>query len=143
MSEEEIDKKIQDLIDKSERMMSTSTEFIGTNIKVSMCEDDKKVLLDLITLCIDLNRNYKKEKEKNKKLETHLKQYLDGELITAKQGKFFEKMIKENYIRKDKLKAIQGELCMQLGSYVRDEASPEQERIAGGINIINKILEGE
>lgn len=81
------------------------------------------------------------EKEKNKELEEHQKQFLDGELITAKQGKFFEKMIKENYIRKDKLKAIQGELCMQLRSYVQNEASPEQERIAGGINIINKILE--
>jgi len=44
--------------------------------------------------------------EHNKELEEHQKQYLDGELITAKQGKFFEKMIKENYIRKDKIKEI-------------------------------------
>ena len=66
MSEEEIDKKIQDLIHKSEIMMSTSTEFIGTDIKVSMSKDDKKVLLDLISLCLDLNREYNKEKEKNK-----------------------------------------------------------------------------
>ena len=44
--------------------------------------------------------------EHNKELEEHQRQYLDGELITAKQGKFFEKMIKENYIRKDKLKEI-------------------------------------
>lgn len=51
--------------------------------------------------------------------------------------------IRSNYILKDKIKEIQGQLCMQLGSYVQNEASPEQERIAGGINIINKILEGE
>ena len=42
--------------------------------------------------------------EKVKQLEEHQKQYLDGELITAKQGKFFEKMIKENYISKDKIR---------------------------------------
>lgn len=99
----------------------------------------EKVYEDNLTLVKELEQ----EKEKNEELEKHQKQYLDGELITAKQGKFSEKMIKENYIRKDKLKAIQGELCMRLGSYVRDEASPEQERIAGGINIINKILKGE
>ena len=46
------------------------------------------------------------EKENNKELEEHQRQYLDGELITAKQGKFFEKMIKENYIRKDKIKKL-------------------------------------
>lgn len=54
-----------------------------------------------------------------------------------------EVLLKQGYISKDKIKKTQGELCMQLGSYVRDEASPEQERIAGGINIINKILKGE
>lgn len=46
------------------------------------------------------------QKEKNKEVEEHQRQYLDGELITAKQGKFFEKMIKENYIRKDKIKEL-------------------------------------
>lgn len=66
------------------------------------------------------------EKEKNKDLQKQLNGAFD-----------------RGFISKDKIKAIQGQLCMQLGSYVRDEASPEQERIAGGINIINKILKGE
>ena len=60
----------------------------------------EKVYEDNLTLAKELEQ----EKEKNKELETHLKQYLDGELITAKQGKFFEKMIKENYISKDKIR---------------------------------------
>lgn len=51
-----------------------------------------------------LRAELEQEKEKNKELEEHQRQYLDGELITAKQGKFFEKIIKENYIRKDKIK---------------------------------------
>lgn len=53
---------------------------------------------------LKLQEELEQEKEKNKELEEHQRQYLDGELITAKQGKFFEKMIKENYIRKDKIK---------------------------------------
>lgn len=32
-----------------------------------------------------------------------------------------------------------GILCKELGSYVRDEATPEQERIAGGINELRKL----
>lgn len=52
----------------------------------------------------ELLRDLDEEKEKNNALKKHQKQYLDGELITAKQGKFFEKMIKENYISKDKIK---------------------------------------
>lgn len=58
----------------------------------------------------ELEEAIKELKEKNKELEEHQKQYLDGELITANQGKFFEKIIKENYIRKDRIRAIMEDL---------------------------------
>lgn len=48
----------------------------------------------------------------------------------------------KDYISKEKLKKIYGKLCMELGSYVRDKATPQQERIAGAMNLLNKILEG-
>ena len=40
---------------------------------------------------------------------------------------------------KEKIKERFGILCMQLGNYVRDNATSEQERIAGGINELRKL----
>ena len=52
-----------------------------------------------------------------------------------------EKQQKElNKVRK-KIEERLGILCMQLGSYERDNATFEQERIAGGINELTKIKE--
>ena len=96
LSEKEIDKKIQDLIHKLEKMMSTSTEFIGTDIKVSMSEDDKKVLLDLISLCLDLNRECNTEKEKNKILSIQIIE--NGKLYdkeTARLGNLIRELLEE------------------------------------------------
>lgn len=40
---------------------------------------------------------------------------------------------------KEKIEERFGILCMQLGSYERDNATSEQERIAGGINELRKL----
>ena len=82
------------------------------------------------------------EKVKNKDLEEKLK--IAAAMLTKET--YSEENEGDNdfdkyYISKDIIKEIQGRLFVQLGSYVRNEASPEQERIAGGINIINEILE--
>lgn len=126
LSEEETIKECEELI--KEINSHKDKDFIGRlYYKNRPVEELLKGLLDL----------YKQEKEKNKELEEKCK-----EVVCVPEGTCF--LLKpKDVISKDKIKAIQGQLIMQLGSYVRDEASPEQERIAGGINIINKILKGE
>ncbi len=39
----------------------------------------------------------------------------------------------------DEIDNMFGEECTKLGSYEKDNATPEKERIAGGINILNKL----
>ena len=83
----------------------------------------------------DIEEKLDKEKYKAEALEKHQKQYLDGELITAKQGKFFEKMIKENYISKDKIK----EIYNILGEY-RHFSTPTNEQIEQNENAVDKAV---
>ena len=75
----------------------------------------------------------------NKVIETtiHDKDMLYLQAIIKEQNERLK-----DYISRDKLKKIYGKLCMELGSYVRDKATPQQERIAGAMNLLNKILEG-
>lgn len=92
----------------------------------------------------DIEEKLDKQKENNKKLMQEYHKRVQEKLdLMYVGGARSETEVKRDYIPKDKIKKLQGQLIMQLGSYVRDEASPEQERIAGGINIINKILKGE
>lgn len=88
-----------------------------------------------------------KEKEKNKELEIELsiRDNINVDKLVEKY-KYYRRLANSyqaNCISKDKIREIQTRLYGQLGSYVQNEAVPEQERIAGGINIINKILKGE
>lgn len=90
----------------------------------------------------------------NEELERVMKSYdtiIDKVIETVSKDKdilYLQAIIKEqnerlkDYISRDKLKKIYGKLCMELGSYVRDKATPQQERIAGAMNLLNKILEG-
>ena len=39
----------------------------------------------------------------------------------------------------DEIENMFSEECIKLGSYEKDNATPEKERIAGGINILNKL----
>lgn len=73
MTEEEMEKKLQDLIHKSESMMSMVTEHVGTGIVCRMSDEDKKTLVDLIAMCLDYRILYMEEKGKNKELELCLK----------------------------------------------------------------------
>lgn len=93
-------KYFEDLVNRYTNLKKIEKSHKEENGKLRV--EFEKVYEDNLTLAHELEQ----EKEKNKELEKHQRQYLDGELITAKQGKFFEKMIKENYIRKDKIKAI-------------------------------------
>ena len=93
------------------------------------------------TLLIKILKDYKKIIEKQQKELEQEKEKNKGLEIRANELNGLAEIVERDYIHKDKIKAIKGQLCMQLGSYVRDEASPKQERIAGAINIINKILE--
>ena len=98
----------------------------------------------LLELYYDNKKELEQEKEKNKELMQEYHKRVQEKLdLMYEGGSISETEVKRDYIPKDKIKAIQGQLIMQLGSYVQNEASPEQERIAGGINIINKILKGE
>ena len=63
----------------------------------------------------DVEEKLDEEKEKNKKLEKHQKQYLDGELITAKQDKMIELLIED----------LQGEGCLNM---TREEIDNFYER---------------
>lgn len=53
-----------------------------------------------------LQEELEQEQDKNKKLEERQKKFDDGELLTAKQCKHFEKMTKEYYIHKDKARKM-------------------------------------
>lgn len=48
-------------------------------------------------------------------------------------------LVNDNNDLYKKINQRYGTLCKELGSYVRDEATPEQERIAGGINELRKL----
>lgn len=82
---------------------------------------------------LKLQKELEQEKEKSENLSFLLNCYTNEYFIE-------KSAVEKEYISKDKIRKIQGELYMELGSYVRNEGTPEQERIAGGINIINKIL---
>jgi len=144
---------------------------LGTKDKIEMYVVESKYFEDLVNRYTNIKEIEKLHQEENgllrqeldmqiehnKELEATLKQTQDSwfedtqkleqekernELFVASGNNInLERHIKNNYISKDKIKELQGWLFVQLGSYVRNEASPEQERIAGGINIINKILE--
>lgn len=97
-------KILLNLIEKQQKELNNLKEIEKTHQEENgkLRVEFEKVYEDNLTLAHELEQ----EKEKNKELEKHQRQYLDGELITAKQGKFFEKMIKENYISKDKIMEI-------------------------------------
>lgn len=96
-----------------------------------------------------------KEKEKNKEFEEIFKQVnaickdkifveeMPYDLIIADtkyfmSGAFYDNFIQKSKVR-EKIEERFGILCMQLGSYERDNATSEQERIAGGINELRKL----
>jgi len=92
----------------------------------------------------NLIKGYKELEEKNFGYTIKIA-LLQAEIIES------EKERKENYIPKSKVKEKieeqYGRLCMELGSYERDNATSHQERIAGGINELRKLrkelLEGD
>ena len=84
---------------------------------------------------------FEKALEKVKQLEEHQKQYLDRELITAKQANFFEKMIKENYISKDKIKEKIEETNSEKLNYSEDEYYLENEVKGYAIDKLKELLE--
>ena len=55
----------------------------------------------------------------------------------------YKNYVENNCIEKskvrEKIEEQYGRLCMELGSYERDNATPHQERIAGGINELRKL----
>ena len=76
--------------------------------------------------------------KRNKELEEECK-YLKEQIPVDKIFYYFYKdFIPKSKVR-EKIEERYGTLCMELGSYVRDEATPEQERIAGGINELRKL----
>lgn len=112
-----------------------------TNAKVIDANTKKEYkVAEAIDGLLDL---YNKEKEKNKILKSYsgnLPENVEMILLTKTD---FERNISDDYISKDKIKEkIEerfGILCMQLGSYERDNATSELERIAGGINELRKL----
>lgn len=59
--------------------------------------------------------------------------------LIEKQQEELNKEKEKNKIIREKIEEKYGKLCMKLGSYVRDEATSEQERIAGAINELGKL----
>lgn len=117
-----VQETILNLIENQQKEMENLKE-----IEKSHQEENGKLRVEL-----------EQEKEKNKELEEHQKQYLDGELITANQGKFFEKMIKENYISKEKIKDFVSKKMKYL--YV-DSCAEDSGKYTAYKNILNLLEE--
>lgn len=137
LSEEETEKKLQNLIHKSEIMMSTTVEHIGTGIICKMSDEDKKTLVDLIAMCLDFRSLYTKEKEKNKELLSVLnKSGLDTIALVND--------VNNNYISKDKIREkmleIERRLRAEYDLYEKaEEKSDAQHAIHRRINMLNFI----
>lgn len=64
MSEEEINEKTQELVDKIEILCSTYTQLLESNEILKISDIDKATLINFTSFCIDLKNLYFKEKEK-------------------------------------------------------------------------------
>ena len=148
MNEEEVIELLKKFANETKKAVEQRSVFDEPNFKkllIKLSKQHYSIFDDILYL-------YQYQKEKNNELLriTHTynatKEYCFPEeykVIVADERYFQNGILKENFIHKDKIKGLQGELCMKLGSYVRNESTPEQERIAGAINILNKILKEE
>lgn len=128
-------KGIEEILELAKEEIENNDE----NVTATLDLEDLKALKSLYDL-------YQQEKEKNKELETYLKQYLDGELITAKQGKFFEKMVKENYVRKNKIKEKIEDYEKMIEGTFKDNTWYGQNRRDNCyeiIKVLKELLEGK
>lgn len=128
-------KGIEEILELAKEEIENNDE----NVTATLDLEDLKALKSLYDL-------YQQEKEKNKELETHLKQYLDGELITAKQGKFFEKMVKENYVRKNKIKEKIEDYEKMIEGTFKDNTwygQNRQDNCYEIIKVLKELLEGK
>ena len=113
--EEDI-KNLSEIIELCEEEINNNDE----NVSAILDLTDLKSLRNLI----NRNKDLEEEIEKiNKQLDLD---YVDNNYIPVS-------------LVEEKIDRIFGEECKKLGSYIKDDSTSEKERIAGGINILNKI----
>ena len=110
------------------------------NVNEILNLDDDNLDAILVDNCHKGLKKCVTEFEKENHYKTEMINYLDKRHI--EDFEFYLETL-NNTIPKskvqEKIEERYGTLCMELGSYVRDEATPEQERIAGGINELRKL----
>ena len=114
-------------LEQAELILCNITNFMQQNIDKGYTQFSCKDIINALEIMIT---------------KLHKLQWENEILYDEKEKLEFENERLKDYISRDKLKKIYGKLTQELGSYVRDKATPQQERIAGAMNLLNKILEG-